>query len=161
MNKYTLLDKCHPPPGRKSETGSIPRQRTARNPGGEGACWRVWGHGAGGVHTTRIPQKVFIELFRNIQFPHKSVNLSFTIPDINNKLMNLCGNQLLQNGFESTLCAIIPRTRRRLLEVLRVRHWRFSHHTLLSDTMYLSVGFGNSTPPPHCQLDVSISNSDH
>ena len=30
--------------------------------------------------------------FCKSQFPHKSVNLSFIIADINDKLTNLCGN---------------------------------------------------------------------
>ena len=34
------------------------------------------------------------------------VNLSFTDTNMKNKLTNLCGNRLLQNDFENTLCEI-------------------------------------------------------
>ena len=39
-----------------------------------------------------ISQKVFIKLFRKIQFPHKFVNLFFMLLILRDKLTNLCGN---------------------------------------------------------------------
>ena len=41
---------------------------------------------------TLVSQKVFIQSFCKRQFPHKSVNSSFIITSINDKLTNLCGN---------------------------------------------------------------------
>ena len=39
-----------------------------------------------------ISHKVFLKSFCRSQFPHKSVNLSFIITNIKNKLTDLCGN---------------------------------------------------------------------
>ena len=39
-----------------------------------------------------IPQRVFIKLFCENHFPHISVNVSFIITYIKNKLMDMCGN---------------------------------------------------------------------
>ena len=39
-----------------------------------------------------ISQKVFLKSFCKNQFPHKSVNLSFSITNVENKLTDLCGN---------------------------------------------------------------------
>ena len=39
-----------------------------------------------------ISQKVFIKSFCNSRFPHKSVNLSFIITNIKNKLTDVCGD---------------------------------------------------------------------
>ena len=39
-----------------------------------------------------IPQKVFIKAFRKSQLPHRSVNLSFTITNIKDKLTDLWGS---------------------------------------------------------------------
>ena len=44
------------------------------------------------ITTKVISQKVFIQLFCKSQFPHKCVNLSFNITNINNKLTNFGGN---------------------------------------------------------------------
>ena len=53
---------------------------------------------------------MFITSFSKSQFPHKRVNLSFIITDMNNQLTDLCGNWLLQNDFENTLSEIrVPR----------------------------------------------------
>ena len=52
--------------------------------------------------TKSISQKVFIKLFRKVQFPHQSVNLSFTFTNIKNKLTDLCGDPLLQNDCMNT-----------------------------------------------------------
>ena len=38
--------------------------------------------------------------------PHKFVDLSCTITNIKNNLTDLCGNRLLQNDVENTLCEI-------------------------------------------------------
>jgi len=46
-----------------------------------------------------ILHKVFIKSFCKSQFPQTSVNLSFDITNLKNKVTNLCGNQLLQNYF--------------------------------------------------------------
>jgi len=40
------------------------------------------------------------------QSPYKSVNLSCTITNINDKLTNLWENRLLRNDFVDTLCGI-------------------------------------------------------
>ena len=57
--------------------------------------------------TTLLPHsKVFSKPFRRSQLPHKSVNLSFTITRIKNKLTEICGNWLLQNDVKNTLCEI-------------------------------------------------------
>ena len=53
-----------------------------------------------------ISQNVFIKSFCKRQFPHKSVNLSFINTNTKNKLMNLCGNGLLRNGFQNAFCGI-------------------------------------------------------
>ena len=46
-----------------------------------------------GVHPAAfISHQVFLKSFCRSQLPHKSVRLSFTITDIKNKLMDLCGN---------------------------------------------------------------------
>jgi len=42
--------------------------------------------------TNLISHKEFLQSFCRSQLPHKSVNLSFTITNINNKLTDLCGN---------------------------------------------------------------------
>ena len=39
-----------------------------------------------------ISQKLFITSFYKSRFPHKPVNVSFIITDINNELTNSCGN---------------------------------------------------------------------
>ena len=39
-----------------------------------------------------ISQKVFIKSFCKRSFPQKSVNLSFIITNVENKLTDLCGN---------------------------------------------------------------------
>ena len=39
-----------------------------------------------------IAHKVFLRSFCKIQLPHKSINLSTTITNMNNKLTDLCGN---------------------------------------------------------------------
>ena len=39
-----------------------------------------------------VSQKVFIKLFCKSQFPHQSVNLSFIVTNMKDKLTNLCGN---------------------------------------------------------------------
>ena len=43
-------------------------------------------------HRRFISQKVFIKSFFKSQFPHKSVNLPFTITIVKNKSTHLCGN---------------------------------------------------------------------
>jgi hypothetical protein len=47
-----------------------------------------------------IPHQVVLQN----EFPHKSVNLSFTITDINNNLTDSYGNGLLQDDLKNTLC---------------------------------------------------------
>ena len=44
--------------------------------------------------------------FCKSRFPHKSVNSSFIITDIKNKLTDLCGNRLLHNNFINSLYEI-------------------------------------------------------
>jgi len=39
-----------------------------------------------------ISHKAFIKSFFKSQFPHESVNLSFTITNMKNKLTDLCGD---------------------------------------------------------------------
>ena len=46
-----------------------------------------------------ISQNLFVKSFCKSQFPHKSVNLSFSITNVKNKFTDLCGNWLLQNDF--------------------------------------------------------------
>ena len=53
-----------------------------------------------------ISQKVFTKLLSKSQSPHKSVNFSFIITNIKDKLTDLCGNSLLHNDFTNTLCGI-------------------------------------------------------
>jgi len=56
-----------------------------------------------------ISHTVFIKSFCKSQLPHKSVNVSFIITDIKNKLTDLCGNGLLQKNFINILCEIRKR----------------------------------------------------
>ena len=56
-----------------------------------------------------ISHKVFLKSFCRSQRPHKSVNLSFTVTSNKNKQTDLCGNILLQNDIENTLCRIKQR----------------------------------------------------
>ena len=58
-----------------------------------------------------ISQKAFIKSLCRSQVPHQFVDVSFTITDIKDKLANLCGNWLLQNDFENTLCEIMSGSR--------------------------------------------------
>jgi len=51
-----------------------------------------------------LSQAVFIKSFCKSQVPHKSVNLSFIITNVKNKLTDLCGNGLLKNDFINTFC---------------------------------------------------------
>jgi hypothetical protein len=53
-----------------------------------------------------ISQKVLVKSFSKIQLPHKSVNVSFIITNVKNKLTDVCGNRLLQNGLINTSCEI-------------------------------------------------------
>ena len=48
--------------------------------------------------------KCLSNCFLRSQPPNKSVNLSFTITNIKNKLTDLCGKWLLQNVFKKTFC---------------------------------------------------------
>ena len=50
--------------------------------------------------------KVFQRLFCKFQLPHTSVNLSFTITNMGNRLTDRCENRLLQNDFTNTFCEI-------------------------------------------------------
>ena len=47
---------------------------------------------------------VFFKSICRSQLPHKSVNVSFIISDIQNKLTDLGGNRLLQNDVNFVLC---------------------------------------------------------
>ena len=51
---------------------------------------------------TFITLRVLIKPFYKSQFPHKSVNLFFIITDTKQKLMDLCGNSLLQKDCMNT-----------------------------------------------------------
>jgi len=64
--------------------------------------------GAGSLPSTFVLQKVFIQSFCKGQFPHKFVNLSFIITNMENKLTDLWGNWLLQNDYINTSCEINP-----------------------------------------------------
>ena len=55
-------------------------------------------------HRDVISHKVFFKSICISQLPQKSVNLSFTIIYMQNKLTNLCGNWHLQNDFKNALC---------------------------------------------------------
>ena len=44
--------------------------------------------------------------FRNSNFPHKSVDLSFILVMIQDKLTDLCGNRLLQDDFIKNICEV-------------------------------------------------------
>ena len=46
--------------------------------------------------------KLFLKSFCRSQLPHKSVNLSFTVTYVKNKLTDLYGNWLLPNDFKNT-----------------------------------------------------------
>ena len=48
-----------------------------------------------------LSQSVFKVFYRS-QIPYKSVNLSFTITGIKNRLTDLYGNRLVQNDFRNT-----------------------------------------------------------
>ena len=43
-----------------------------------------------------ISHKVFFKSFCKIQIPHKSVNLSFAVDNMKNKLTDLCGNRRVE-----------------------------------------------------------------
>ena len=49
---------------------------------------------------------MFLTFFCIGQLPHRSVNLSFTVASIKNKLTDLFGNRLLQNESQNILCEI-------------------------------------------------------
>ena len=53
-----------------------------------------------------ISHEVFLTSFCKIQFPHRSVNLIFTLVIVKDKLTDMCGNRLLRNEFANTLCEI-------------------------------------------------------
>ena len=61
-----------------------------------------------GMISRRDPNLVSGLEFKRSQFLHKSVNLSFIITNIKNKLTDLCGNWLLQNDFIIAFCEIKP-----------------------------------------------------
>ena len=55
-----------------------------------------------------------LKSFDKSQFPHKSLDLSFSVTCIKNKLTNLCGNYFfLQNDFNDTLSEISSNRRLR------------------------------------------------
>ena len=56
--------------------------------------------------STFISQKVFIKSFCKGEFPPKSVNVSFIITHMKNRMTDLCRNPILQNNFENTFCEI-------------------------------------------------------
>jgi len=79
---------------------SVPRTqdvnlRIVRYLGERGQCRRPRNH-TPAAHlrpaSVLITQKVFLKSFFKSQLPYKSVNLSFIITNINNKLTDLCGN---------------------------------------------------------------------
>ena len=53
-----------------------------------------------------ISQKVSIKSFCKSQFPHTSVNLSFSVTDVKDTLIDLCGNRHVQNDSINTFCEI-------------------------------------------------------
>jgi len=61
--------------------------------------------------TVCISQKVVIKVFCKNQSPHKSVNQSFILVIIKDKLTDLCENGLLQNDFIHTFCEVKPDSR--------------------------------------------------
>ena len=56
------------------------------------------------MSTALNSQKVFIMSFCKGRIPHKSVNLSFIITHMKNKLTDLCGNRLLPNDIINAFC---------------------------------------------------------
>jgi len=50
----------------------------------------------------------FLKSLCRSQLLHESVNLSFTLTNMKNKLTDSCGNWLLQNDFENTLSEMRP-----------------------------------------------------
>ena len=62
------------------------------------------GRGGAGCSRCLISQKVFIKSFFTGQFTYKSVNLSFMVTRMKEKLTDLCGNGLLQDDFINTFC---------------------------------------------------------
>jgi len=50
--------------------------------------------------------KVLTKSFCTSRFPHKSINLFSVLVMIKDKLTDLCGNCLLQNGFLKTFCEL-------------------------------------------------------
>ena len=80
-----------------------------------------------------ISHRVFLKSFCRSQLPHKFVDVSSAITDMENNMTDFCGNGLSQNDFENTLCEIkkagiqAERTRRRawmtmteMMEYLRI-----------------------------------------
>jgi hypothetical protein len=57
-------------------------------------------------HQEFMSQRVFIQSLCRSQFTHKSVNWSFIITHVKNKLTDWCGNWLLQIDFLRTRCEI-------------------------------------------------------
>ena len=51
-----------------------------------------------------ISHKVFATSFCKSRFTHESVNSSFDMTNINNKLTGFCGNQLSKSDFINTSC---------------------------------------------------------
>jgi len=66
------------------------------------APWHIAGCGS----RSFIAHKVFIKLFYKSQFPHKFVQLSFNITNIENKSTDVYENRLLQNDFIDTISGI-------------------------------------------------------
>ena len=56
--------------------------------------------------STLISRKAFLKSFCRGQPLHKSVNVSFVITNVKDRLRDLCANRLLQNDFRKTLHAI-------------------------------------------------------
>ena len=96
-----------------------------------------------------ISIKVLLKPFCRSQLPHRSVNLSFTITNLENKLTDLYGNRLLQNDFEYTLCEInlvgLPQQMEITLRVLAApRRPRFQVRHLVRNVDVRLPGKGNS-----------------
>ena len=88
-------------PRRRSRPPSTPCSRAAPSGTRSTSPWSA--------SRTFIPHKSFFKSICRSQVPQTSINTSFTITNVKNKLTDLCGNWLSQNDFKNSLCEIRPR----------------------------------------------------
>jgi len=119
--------------GRPETGGAEAAEAGERRPGAQGQ-----GHARPEEVFELISHKIFLKSFCRSQLPHKSVNSSFTIVNIENRLTDSCENCLLREDQGYTA------------KSMRARK-KFSS---LSHTLYPLNGFEKSTLPRNRQRIV-------